>query len=67
LHINLGNLTVNQYHFSLIDLQGKNVLNKQVENPQLIETVSLTGLSKGLYLAVLETANNRITKKIIVE
>jgi hypothetical protein len=67
LHINLGNLTVNQYHFSLIDLQGKNVLNKQVENPQLIESVSLTGLSKGLYLAVLETANNRITKKIIVE
>jgi hypothetical protein len=67
LNINLGTLTDSQYVFSLIDLQGKRVLNKQVENAQLIESISLTGLSKGMYLAVLETVNKRITKKIIIE
>lgn len=67
LNINLGTLTDNHYTFTLVDLQGKSVIYKQVENAQLIETVSLAGLQKGIYLAVLETTNNKITKKIIVE
>ncbi|MFN3968831.1 M28 family peptidase [Flavobacterium sp.] len=67
LNINLGTLTDNHYTFKLVDLQGKSVIYKQVENAQLIETVSLTGLSKGVYMAVLETNKNRITKKIIIE
>lgn len=67
LNINLGNIIDTEYSFSLIDLQGKIVINKHVENAHLIETVSLDGLSKGMYLAVLQTSNKRITKKIIVE
>ncbi|NNT72839.1 M28 family peptidase [Flavobacterium sp. IMCC34852] len=67
LNISLGTLTDSHYTFTLVDLQGKSVINKQIENAQLIETVSLTGLSKGIYLAVLETAKNRISKKIIIE
>ncbi|MBF6640178.1 M28 family peptidase [Flavobacterium sp. J49] len=67
LNISLGTLPDNHYTFTLVDLQGKRIINKQVENAQLIETVSLTGLSKGIYLAVLETNSNRITKKIIIE
>ena len=67
LNINLGSLSETNYTFSLINLQGKVVLNKQVENASLIESTSLQGLSKGMYLAVLQTATKRITKKIIVE
>jgi hypothetical protein len=67
LNINLGNLTDTQYSFSLIDLQGKIVFKKQFENAHLVESVSLVGLSKGIYLAVMQTSTKRITKKIIVE
>jgi hypothetical protein len=67
LNINLGNIIDTDYSFSLIDLQGKIVVNKHFENANLIETVSLGGLSKGIYLAVLQTSNKRIAKKIIVE
>ena len=67
LNINLGSLSETNYTFSLINLQGKIVLNKQVENASLIESTSLQGLSKGMYLAVLQTAKKRITKKIMIE
>ena len=67
LNINLGNITDSDYSFSLIDLQGKIVINKHIENARLIESVSLDGLSKGMYLAILQTSDKRITKKIIVE
>ncbi len=67
LNINLGTIADVNYTFSLIDLQGKEVLNKQIENAHFTETISLEGLSKGMYLAVLQTASKRITKKIVVE
>ena len=62
LNINLGNITDADYSFSLIDLQGKVVVNKQIENAHLIESVSLDGLSKGMYLAVLQTVTKLIFK-----
>mgnify|MGYP000598206206 CR=1 FL=1 len=67
LNINLGNLNDTQYSFSLIDLQGKIVFKKHIENAHLVESVSLDGLSKGMYLAVMQTSTKRITKKILVE
>lgn len=67
LNINLGNIIDTDYSFSLIDLQGKILINNHIENAHLIESVSLDGLSKGIYLAVLQTSDKRITKKIIVE
>ncbi|MDI9258440.1 M28 family peptidase [Flavobacterium sedimenticola] len=67
LHINMGTLTDTRYSFSMLDLQGKVVLTRDVENPSMIETVSLSGLSKGMYLAVLQTTTERITKKILIE
>jgi hypothetical protein len=63
----MGSLNESTYAFSLIDLNGKKVLEQTIENPQLIETVSLDGLSKGMYLAVFETSKERLTKKIIIE
>nr|WP_294773773.1 M28 family peptidase [uncultured Flavobacterium sp.] len=67
LNISLGNLTDSHYTFSMIDLQGKVVLNQQMENANLIESISIANLPKGMYLAVLETDSHRISKKIIVE
>ena len=67
LNINLGNLTDIQYSFFLIDLQGKIVFKKHIKNPHLVESVSLDGLSNGMYLAVMQTSTKRITKKILVE
>lgn len=67
LNISLGSLTQSNYSISLLDIQGKVVLNKQIENAGLIETVSLQGIAKGMYLAVVQTNNNRYTKKIIIE
>ncbi|WP_445452078.1 M28 family peptidase [Flavobacterium sp. 25HG05S-40] len=67
LHISLGSLKETKYTFSMLDLQGKAVLTKEIENASLVETISLQGLAKGIYLAVLQTGTKKITKKIIVE
>jgi hypothetical protein len=67
LNINMGTIVEVSYSFSLIDIQGKVVLQKEVENAHLIETISLENVSKGMYLGVLQTATKRITKKIVVE
>jgi hypothetical protein len=67
LNISMGTLLDKDYTFSLIDLQGKVVMNVPIENAHLIETVSLTGLAKGMYMAVVTTSTKRITKKIVVE
>jgi hypothetical protein len=67
LNLNMGTLTDKEYTFSLFDLQGKVVLKKTISDAQLIESVSLNGMAKGMYLAVIETAAKRITKKIVIE
>ncbi len=67
LNINMGNITENKYTFTLIDMEGKEVLRKQIENAQLIESIPLVGLVKGIYLAILQTSHKKISKKIIVE
>lgn len=67
LNINMGSLPENKYTLSMIDINGKTILKKDFDNAKLIETVSLSGISKGIYLAVIETTENRITKKIVIE
>lgn len=67
LNVSLGTLTETNYTLSIIDLQGKMVLNKQIENARLIEPIIIEGIAKGMYLAVLKTSKNSIAKKIIVE
>ena len=67
LNINLGSLPVTDYTFSIIDINGKEVLNTTFKAAKLIETVSVATLSKGIYLGILQAGNNRITKKIVVE
>ncbi len=67
LSISLGSLVDNCYTFSLIDIQGKKVFTKKILDPKLVEEINLSGISNGMYLGVLETASQRITKKIVVE
>jgi hypothetical protein len=67
LNISRGSLTDSNYTFSIIDLQGKVVLEQQIDNANLIESISIQSLPKGMYLAVLQTSTKRINKKIIIE
>jgi hypothetical protein len=67
LNINLGSLPESDYTFSLIDIEGKEVLSVVFTNAKLIESVPVSSLSKGIYLAVLKTENRRVTKKIVIE
>jgi aminopeptidase YwaD len=67
LNINLGSLPVTDYTFSILNIEGKEVLNVTFNNAKLIESVSVTTLSNGIYLGVLQSGSNRITKKIVIE
>lgn len=67
LNINLGSIAENSYTFTLIDINGKIVLSKTFSDPKLIESVSISTLAKGMYLATLEAGDKKVTKKIVVE
>jgi hypothetical protein len=67
LNINLGSLSEADYTFSMIDINGKEVLNISFKNAKLIESISLASLAKGIYLGVMQTENRRISKKIVIE
>lgn len=67
LFINKGNLSENHYTFKIIDLFGKVVLNESFANANLIENITVSHLPKGLYLGIIQTANKKITKKILID
>jgi hypothetical protein len=67
INVSLGSLNETKYTFSVIDLNGKSVFKQVVENPQFIESFHIEGLAKGMYLVVLQTATDQITRKIIIE
>lgn len=67
LHISLGNLPETNYKFSIVDINGKTVLQKEFTNATLIESIEINQFPKGIYLGVLQTNDKRITKKIVIE
>ena len=67
LNINLGSLPDSDYTFSIINIEGKEVLSVTFTNAKLIESVPVSALSKGIYLGVLQSGSKRITKKIVIE
>lgn len=67
LNINKGILTESSYTFSVIDIHGKTVLTRDFTNTGLIESINVSQLNSGMYLGVLQTKTDRITKKIIIE
>lgn len=66
LNINLGSLNDLSYEISIIDINGKVVFEKSVNNATQIEKISLGFLEKGIYLAVLKTKSQKISKKIVI-
>jgi hypothetical protein len=58
---------IESYITKLIDINGKIVFSKIFSDPKLIESVSISTLAKGMYLATLEAGDKKVTKKIVVE
>jgi hypothetical protein len=67
LQINLGNWNTSKYAISMIDVNGKLVLQKTYERPRLIEMVDVSQLNKGMYLIKLQSEEGEVSKKIIIE
>lgn len=67
LNINFGTLKKDTYSFSLIDVNGKKVHDSAVTNVHQVEAVDVSALSSGIYIGVLESAANRISKKIVIQ
>ncbi len=66
ININLGTLNESNYTFSMIDSNGKIVLDKFIDNAKQIESISIPSLSKGIYLGILKSGDKRIAKKIVI-
>lgn len=67
LYINKGNLNSSNYSLQIINLNGQIVLENEFINSQLIEKISLSGLTKGIYMCKISTDSKDIFKKIILE
>lgn len=67
LQINLGNLNSSKYTISMIDLNGKLVLEKTFEHPKLTEILNVSSISKGMYLVKLQSNEGEVAKKIVIE
>ena len=66
LNINLGNLTLDKVSFTLVDINGRNVIATQLNTQNQLERISVASIPKGIYLAVIETDSKRITKKVVI-
>lgn len=67
LYINKGAVVDSNYTISIIDIQGKTVVSQSFENTNLLEQINVSHLSKGIYMVILETNSQSITKKIVIE
>ncbi len=67
ININLGVLLEKKYQFSLVDINGKVVLEQTIDNPKQLENISITNITKGIYLAKLNAGDKKVTKKIVIE
>lgn len=67
LYINKGTIADANYSVSIVNIQGKTVLSHSFENTSLVEQINVSQLPKGIYMAILETNSQSITKKIVIE
>ncbi|WP_300568256.1 M28 family peptidase [Flavobacterium sp.] len=67
ININLGVLLEKKYQFTLIDINGKVILEHMIENPKQLENINISNVSKGIYLATLNAGDKKVTKKIVIE
>ena len=68
-HITLEGLlpNANNTKFRLYDIFGKLIINLSLESPLNIEKISTVGLSSGIYIAEVESGNNKLIKKILIQ
>jgi aminopeptidase YwaD len=67
LQLNLGELNTTRVAVSMIDLNGKLVLEKTFDHPQLTEILDVSQLKKGMYLVKLQSNEGEVAKKIVIE
>ncbi|WP_395063882.1 M28 family peptidase [Flavobacterium sp.] len=67
LNVNLGSLSETDYTLTIVDVLGKTVMHSIITNAQLVQQIPVGDLAKGMYLAVLQTGDKQITKKIVIE
>ncbi|MEO8517495.1 MAG: M28 family peptidase [Flavobacterium sp.] len=67
LNINMGTLNIDSYKVTIIDINGKVVLEKNIASPKLIENIDTSSLKSGIYLIALNAGDKRIIKRIVIE
>lgn len=67
LYINKGTLDAKNYAVKIVDINGKTVSEKEFNNSQLTEQLSVSQLTSGIYMCVISTESKQIFKKIIIE
>ncbi len=57
----------NETNVSLYNILGREVLSTSLNNNMGTQTISTIGLSEGLYVIVLESGTERLTKKLLIQ
>jgi hypothetical protein len=57
----------NNINVSLYNILGTKVLDSSLSNNMNTQTVSTVGIASGVYVIELESGNNRLTKKLIIQ
>jgi uncharacterized protein YjdB len=61
--------SINRYELKVVDISGKTVFTKRLDNTNsktFQENIDLTGISRGLYIVVLQMADKIIKEKLIL-
>ncbi|MBL0340422.1 MAG: T9SS type A sorting domain-containing protein [Bacteroidetes bacterium] len=67
--INAQKLTGHNYRLRVYDIQGKEILSEsdKLNPPYYTKNLNCTSFAKGLYVVVLETDKEKLTKKFVIE
>ncbi len=57
----------NNINVSLFNILGRKVLNTSLSNSMNTQTLSTLGMASGIYVIELESGNERLTKKLIIQ
>ena len=57
----------NETNVSLFNILGREVLSTTLNNSMGTQTISTVGLSAGIYVIELESGNDRLTKKLLIQ
>lgn len=67
LYINFGTNPDSNYTLQIFDINGKIVQTEIFSNPKQIEAISVSSLSKGIYLANIFSEANSVKSKIVID